>query len=355
MLHINHKFKHRLIAAVVVAAFCVTATPTPSFALAPSSRVAEVNKHELSYGIAEPWDEAYAKELSRRIATQLGLKDQDLAKLYRDLHVMYGMARYDVEQWGIYVEGRLDRLGLIRIGYLFFIDEDLYQSLSQPDRRALGANVIRIKKREYVNIFTLNRGYRTYNLAMIAAMFHTDFKNKRVIDAGAGDGILSIVAHKLGATKFDLIEKDGGWPEESRAQLSLNGLKEGEDFRLHALDITNPAQVAQHIQKTDQEIVILSNIGNWHYSATNQDSIRLINWVSNVVAFIGGGYRGYIDPYYESGPDRHLITQLGFPDDLIEITATETALYRLCTAWVARARLASKASFDAHLCLAANP
>lgn len=353
MLHLNHKSKHRLIAAAVVSVFCVTATPTPSFALAPSSRVAEVNKHELSYGIAEPWDEAYAKELSRRIATQLGLKDQDLAQLYRNPHVMYGMARYDVEQWGVYVEGRLDRLGLIRIGYLFFIDEDLYQSLSQPDRRALGANVIRIKKREYVNIFTLNRGFRTYDLAMIAAMFHTDFKNKRVIDVGAGDGILSIVAHKLGATRFSLIEKESRWLHEAKAQASLNGLIEGEDFRLHTLDITDPAQVAQHLQKTDQETVILSNIGNWaEYSATNRDSIRLINWVSNVVAFIAGGYQGSVNPYYEYEPDIHLIRKVGIFLNSIEVADLIIASSIHCTAWVAEAR---KADFDARLCLAANP
>lgn len=64
MLRINHKFRHRLIAAVVAVAFTLTATPVPSFALAPSSRVAVGDEIEIT-------DSTKSLDLAREIADKL--------------------------------------------------------------------------------------------------------------------------------------------------------------------------------------------------------------------------------------------------------------------------------------------
>ncbi len=66
-------------------------------------------------------------------------------------------------------------------------------------------------------------GHHQTTQLMCAAMFETDFKNKRVLDMGCGTGVLAILAIKLGATDVLAIDIDEWSVENSIENCATNG------------------------------------------------------------------------------------------------------------------------------------
>ncbi|MCX5657856.1 MAG: 50S ribosomal protein L11 methyltransferase [Candidatus Omnitrophica bacterium] len=146
----------------------------------------------------------------------------------------------------------------------------------------------------------------------MAAMFRSDLSGMRVIDAGAGEGILSLVAYKLGASFVELIEIESSLLYRAGINLELNGLKAGIDFQLVRGDLNNAERIVQRLSMTQRKTAIVSDIGSWpRYSASNIDSINLLSFVPNVTLVIAGGYRGYKQKEIVDR-DMEYIAQYGF-------------------------------------------
>lgn len=69
-------------------------------------------------------------------------------------------------------------------------------------------------------------GHHPTTVSMIKLMRQLDFKNKTVFDFGCGTGVLSIVAHKLGAKAITAIDIDEWSIENSKENFLKNGLTE---------------------------------------------------------------------------------------------------------------------------------
>ena len=68
---------------------------------------------------------------------------------------------------------------------------------------------------------------------MIKGLLEFDFDNKTVFDIGAGSGILSIIAKKLGAKKIKAIDNDSLTHNNFYENLKLNSLNKNDiDFEI---------------------------------------------------------------------------------------------------------------------------
>ena len=68
-------------------------------------------------------------------------------------------------------------------------------------------------------------GHHETTCLMIAEQLKTDHRNKRILDVGAGTGILSIMAYKLGAKSIVSTDVDDWCIENCRENFELNKLK----------------------------------------------------------------------------------------------------------------------------------
>lgn len=237
--------------------------------------------------IAKRWHEDECKEISSRIAEDLGLTPSSLYNI--DLRC--GPTKYGREYWQQENDSYSPNVFcFIRIGYLFFLDETRYQELSDKLKREIGSNIIRVKDLNKSVLADIRFG--DYTNTTIAAMFRSNLAGKRMIDAGAGEGVLSLVAYRLGAAFVELVEIKQDLLDKAKSNLELNGLIEGTDFQLIRGDLRNTEQIVKKLTATQQETAVISNIGHWPcYSASNTESIELLSYVFNVTLFIAGGYR----------------------------------------------------------------
>lgn len=248
--------------------------------------------------MAKYLDETACAGLSRRIVEELDLA-RNINEFSDDTRLRCGSKEYAWEQWkGVIPKaGRSDSriasdgVYFVRVGHLFFLDNLKYQNLSGELKEGLGANVILIKDLDKTELG--NRSLFSFTVATIAAMMGSDIAKRRVIDAGAGSGILSLVAAKLGALEADLIENDDITSEKAAYNLKINGLGPDNRYRIINADLLNIDNIVSSIGTTDLDTVIVSNIGTWpeiYGNVTNADSMKLITSVPNVKLYIGGGY-----------------------------------------------------------------
>ncbi|MEW6170266.1 MAG: methyltransferase domain-containing protein, partial [Candidatus Omnitrophota bacterium] len=214
---------------------------------------------------------------------------------------------------------RLFRLGkrhflkFVRLGYIFFIDSKEYMKFNPVLQDRLGNNVILIK--ELTRSVLSNSWLRSFTLAAIVAMLETRLFNKQVIDAGCGDGILSLVAAKLGASSLVLIDNDAPSLAQARKSLVLNGLQETRDYVILEKDISDTQGVLSVLRvlpmvKLGTQTAIVSNIGYWPktYQVSNKEVINLLRELTGVVIFIAGGYLVVDGERYNNfGQDRESI------------------------------------------------
>ncbi|MFA7652574.1 MAG: GNAT family N-acetyltransferase, partial [Candidatus Omnitrophota bacterium] len=243
--------------------------------------------------------------------------------------------------WGVIDNGK-SRALFIRIGYLFFLDSSAYSRLSPALKEILGPNVILLRKLWLNEIAKFP--FSWYNApAIIDIMREGVVTDKVILDMGAGYGIVSLTALKLGASFVHLV--DSYWPAllVANGQLELNGKVRGFDFRLHQGDITQKAFIREQaeiirdrIRNTPEGIIVISNIGVWPevYTATNAHSINSIRYLPEATRFIGAGYTH--TPSLNFKQTRHdyaFIRRLGFEvePDPVRVGRTE-----LIAAWSAK-------------------
>ena len=238
-------------------------------------------------GIAAAWDENHCNELGQKIVNTLGLLPLEDYPVY-DTHLTYGPNSYGRQRFSI--KGQKG-FCFVRIGYLFFLDEKLYKKLDDGLRIALGANVILIANNQkgYMADWASNE----FTMSTMVAIIGNDFGNKRIIDAGAGDGILSIVALKLGAISVDLIENISENLIQAEELLKLNGYSLGVHYHIHSVDLKDTSIVVDRLKSTEVDIdtVIICNIGYWpQWEVNNAYVIKMIPFIPRVKLFISGGY-----------------------------------------------------------------
>jgi|GEM_PF-2876786 len=210
---------------------------------------------------------------------------------------------------------------VVRIGPLIFITASLD---IERDKAALGS----LYSRHAGNILftprsvdgTANRKMplSAYTRSTIVAMLANaeKFNNAEVADLGAGDGILSRVALRLGAKRVNLVERENDFLVSAEYFLRSDGWKE-EKFHLIEADLTRPdfeSRAAQLALKKSADIV-LANIGPWldFYGNANHHVLNDIpNWTAMKLLINGGYFLPDIEhsrsnePTYTQGISFHL-------------------------------------------------
>jgi len=238
-------------------------------------------------------DEQSAHNLSLNIAQELHL-EKLLAPYSSIFFISPASEIFHCKRGSYGYENWVDENGnikLIRLGCLFFVDAEGYAGLNPELRNRVGGNIVVVNDLSESVLVDFS-GQGCYTLATIAVMLNSDLNNMRVVDCGAGEGILSIVASRLGAKFLELVEIDERKLKMAEVNLELNGLQEGRDFKLICEDLNNVAAVVSQLAPDFMETAIISNIGAWpkFYTADNQVSMQCIEGLSNVRLFIAGGY-----------------------------------------------------------------
>ncbi|MBI3552323.1 MAG: 50S ribosomal protein L11 methyltransferase [Elusimicrobia bacterium] len=175
----------------------------------------------------------------------------------------------------------------VRVGPLFFLDESRYGLLSPALRESLGGNAVRVAD---LHGSIIASWLGDFTIAAAAVMLNNDLSGRHVIDAGAGDGMLSLVALKLGAASADLVDLDREALGRAKINLRPNGFSEQKQFRLINGDLAHTGALAQRLTRSSLPSAVISNIGCWEYAVTNADSMLLMDLVPAAGLFIAGGY-----------------------------------------------------------------
>jgi len=311
--------------------------------------------------LAIPWEEKRCRALSHQIVKELQLESSGEIPA-RDTGLSYGSKRYIRERWAkinsrpeVKQQRNFTGMGpgpledaywgsaFIRIEHLFFLNEADYLTLGEPLKRALGGNVILIRDLHDSSID--QKGLSGYTMSTIAAMLNSDLRRKRVMDFGSADGILSLVAAKLGASSLVLIDLDEGELFKAMTNLKLNGLEQNDDYHLFKADLGKEEMVVSVLQKlrrSHEEIVILSNIASseyWYAGTTNFTSISLIPALeretgSKVMTFIAGGVIGADVSAKQLKKERAFLKRYGFTI-MPEIAAFGFSHFKSELSWIA--------------------
>ena len=263
----------------------------------------------MKVSVARKLSQEEADGLMTQIAQELNLKlirwgDNRVGEIssipWRLMYQDREVYRYD----GILFKGLYEtRNPFIRIGYLFFFDKTYFNQLSPDLKRRIGNNVVFLNSTDGNIKSDLGHDHQPYNFyttAMIHQMMIDGAQDYDGIDSGAGDGILSIVWHKLSGGTVELIENKRGRMALARKQMALNDMVEGRDFYAHSGDMTDDGfiktvsnQIRARLEKSGRKAVVFSNIGTWpdgYGKVTNQNGMKILEYVPQAQLFLAGGY-----------------------------------------------------------------
>lgn len=148
-------------------------------------------------------------------------------------------------------------LGYVRIGDIVFLDHRFQTVLSPEVKEQFADNIIWLWK--FVSaIGEGNYTHLNYAALPIHALATLDLGGKHVLDLGAGDGVMGLVAYKMGA-KVSSVELDGQYEWVYNGHLTVNGLPES-DFDFIVEDLTNPGSIVDRLQEPQVDVVV-ANIG----------------------------------------------------------------------------------------------
>lgn len=157
------------------------------------------------------------------------------------------------------------------------------------------------------NIFIINQDCKVflpsaldeYQSATVASMLvHANLlKHATVFDFGSGNGLLSMIALRLGAGRVVLVENDKKYHRQAYLFLKANGFGEqdvnnGKVVYLHE-DLRNDSikNLLPKYNLKNKSVVAIANIGPQHiYGDTNKLVVDLVRQWPNLGLFINGGY-----------------------------------------------------------------
>ena len=266
----------------------------------------------LILGKVEMWSEEYSSQMADKISDELGLRGQF------PISVDYTRKDSIERKVAFYKEYRHARyytdLGFVRVGYLIVMGKDTYEKISDETRKELGSNVVLVNNFKETTLgepewfSPENNTFKNSTLATMLSLMEQDFAGRNVLDAGAGDGLLSVLSLKLGSSKTILVDNDSKQLNKAKDMLTLNGYKEQNDFILIKENLKNSSSVLNRIPKGIENIFLISNIGeNWEdYGGVGNDtSIDLIPLLQEQkVEITGVALGGYVS-IDVSDQDRH--------------------------------------------------
>ncbi|HLD86828.1 MAG TPA: 50S ribosomal protein L11 methyltransferase [Candidatus Nanoarchaeia archaeon] len=173
----------------------------------------------------------------------------------------------------------------MRVGEWWLLDSSFFLKGSDPIQKLDEQKIIWVSNHS-PNRKPLHWSHHPYTANILHALTHVDFKGKVVLDLGCGNGLLGVLALKLGAIIAIGIDNDQRWEGEFLEHANLNGVSDRAQF-LYS-DLSKPDEWASSLGNYPIDI-ILANIGP-HYGQTDMLSISLLGRFPSVKAFIGGGY-----------------------------------------------------------------
>jgi len=257
---------------------------------------------------AQPLEESVSMEYGDRMAKALSL---EIVPDELSYELTYGPDRYFVERWGMTQKKfhifKKTSVQLIRVGYLFFLDTAMRKRLPQDLIKELGSNIIYLSDLPATEI---GGNIMDYTVATILALLHNDMKGLHVIDAGAGQGIMALIAARLGAAQVDLVEIKSELLAKARENIRQNeGPDRGDSLTTHVLfrllqgDLNNSEQIARRLNVLDAPhgLAIISTIALWpfNYSGTSHMIIDLAEQISNISMIIFGDYNKMLEHHQE--------------------------------------------------------
>jgi predicted RNA methylase/GGDEF domain-containing protein len=267
-------------------------------------------------------------ELAQRYAIAAGagaqanlkLADTDAAALAEAIRQALGFKKF-IYQQAFYINwGQTEDHRCYRIGPLVFIVLPEMRNL-KPQNASLqqaAAEIIQGYKERLGDLYSTNANniifidpscdvegepidhHRAQIIATMLA-YADRIKDTTVFDCGAGAGLLSLVAARLGAGQTVLIERDKARLEHADAMLYAQGYKpqteEAAGYALWETDLGNQTDLMARLKTLDsskKKAIGLVNMGAWpHYGAANQKALEFLcrldnlDMLINVAFYIG--------------------------------------------------------------------
>ncbi len=224
------------------------------------------------------------------IIRQLNL--QPVHKFPYNEPLQYAENKYQLAAWG---NDRGEQF--IRLGPLFFMNKNYFDQLDQPLQGQIQPNTIFLLPAAPKLNDAISFGYDAHTLVLIAQMLNCDFS---VIDYaqdwGCNDGILSLVALKLGLVKYiDLFDFKELSVTNAQVQLKLNGFKENRNFSVKTISIKDGESVKvlfTQAKKYGNRAAVFANLSQYPHAnwATTEDAIKVMGEIKEIELAIISGY-----------------------------------------------------------------
>ncbi len=144
------------------------------------------------------------------------------------------------------------------------------------------------------------------------AMQGVDCSGKTVIDLGCGDGVLSLVALKKGATHVIGVASENKYSSLMRGHMLANNYS-AEKYQFIQGNICDE-HITDELPVHDIGVVV-ANLGP-HYGTVDVAAVRLLDHLPSCNFFVGGGY-SLSNPQYRKSPFsamhvKHMLREQGF-------------------------------------------
>ncbi|HXV27703.1 MAG TPA: 50S ribosomal protein L11 methyltransferase, partial [bacterium] len=215
---------------------------------------------------------------------------------------------------------KVGAVSYIRIGNWMFFDHRL-----KPDLEILLQRKYQGLRPRIIYLHEMKSSLTDYKDAvaewtgpMIAALDSIDLRGKTILDLGAGDGLLSLLAVKKGAAYAILVDYDPASYDLFTNHLAANEMNAG-DFGFVGGDLRDKDRILKKIGNQPVN-VIFGNIGEHpliYPRGTHLDAISYLNQLPHAEYYLAGGYApgqplGNQDKYFKQA--LNALKQKGFQE-----------------------------------------